>query len=62
MHKTKHAKKTYLAYIHEQFVPPKSLRNRQQWILVLFKDPLSEIYPCKRTRYSTEGSVYTPIN
>ena len=48
MLKTIHDKKTYLAYIHKQFVLPKSLRKREQRMLVLFEDHLSEIYHYKK--------------
>lgn len=43
-----HDNKTYLAYILKQFVLPKSLRKKEQRMLALFEDHLSEISLCKK--------------
>lgn len=44
----KHDEKTYLAYIHKQFVFPKPLRKREQRMLVLYGDHLSKIHHYKK--------------
>lgn len=43
MLKIMHDKKIYWAYVHKQFVLPKSLR-REQRMFILFEDHHSEIY------------------
>lgn len=57
MLKTMHDKKTYLAYIHKQFVLPKSLRKREQRMLVLFEDHLSKYTTTKRMHSSTRRTI-----
>lgn len=48
MLKTMYGKKTYLANIRKQFVLPKSLRKKEQRMLALYEDHLSEIRHCKK--------------
>lgn len=57
MLKTVHDKKIYLSSIHKQFVLPKSLRKREQRMLVQFEDHLSEIYHYKKNALSTRKTI-----
>lgn len=56
-------KKTDLAYTYEQSILPKSLRKKEQRMLALFEDHLSEIHRSrKKMQYSTKRSISTLIN